>query len=98
MTENTAETTPRFADPAANMLADRIDVIQRLVSDYAKAGDHDNGTKRFLRDLVLAMGGDIMLDENSGELFRFAPGQGRLLSALLYGADGALGDAGEVSR
>src|SRR5207248_2829614 len=76
MTENTAETTPRFADPAANMLADRIDVIQRLVSDYAKAGDHDNGTKRFLRDLVLAMGGDIMLDENSGELFQHAAGPG----------------------
>jgi hypothetical protein len=50
---------------------------------------------RFLLDIRAAVDGDLLEDEDTGKLLRFAPGQGRLLTALLS-SQAAEDEAGPV--
>jgi hypothetical protein len=60
----------------------RLQVAARVIKAF-KPEDPSPELVAFLRDIRDAVDGDLLQDELSGDLMRFARGQGRLLTALL---------------
>jgi hypothetical protein len=77
--EPSREDGPRSDAPT---LWRRLQVAARLIKAF-KPEDPSPELVAFLRDIRDAVDGDLLEDELSGDLMRFARGQGRLLTALL---------------
>jgi hypothetical protein len=60
----------------------RLEVAARVIKEF-KPETKSLELARFLLDIRAAVDGDLLEDEDTGKLMRFAPGQGRLLTALL---------------
>lgn len=82
--ERLAEVDPTTLDPET--LWFRMLATKQVIEEFEATGDAGPAElAAFIRDLKLALDGDVLQDEISGKLMRFRPGQGRLLMALLRG-------------
>ncbi|GAA3878686.1 hypothetical protein GCM10022243_49250 [Saccharothrix violaceirubra] len=64
-------------------LWDRMLAAKQVVEEFEAGVDPGEQVAAFLYDLKLALNGDVLRDEITGELMRFRPGHGQALTALL---------------
>lgn len=89
--ERLAAVDPKNLDPET--LWFRMLATKQVIEEFEAAREVDPvDVAAFITDLKLALNGDILQDEISGNLMRFRPGQGQLLTALMRSDQAAADD------